>query len=545
MAANVTVELTGDETRLLKAMQRVVNQQQKMDAGFEKTGEKGKKFGDVMVGGAKDVVSSLVGIASTAGIVMAAVKGISDEWRHAIDMQKEALRYQMTVEGAQQSLLLNLSGQSDETKVKALADARAIATETKVDEKFIAAAMADAVSASGGDVVSATAAVRQSAKVNYSNPDAIGGFAGSLLDLGTATESKDAEVNQGFLQKIGALSRVVNPQQQAQNIPKSIIGQVQMGATPQEAGALFSAMTVGSADFTGATSSTSSISLAEQMRGFFEKEGMTESFQQANGRTRTMGERITELQDSPELGSKFLASASFEKVSLGPIEALIKDRDSKAAQLFRSNLLAFGDNASLKAEAQDTIADQGLSPYKAVGDVSRAADSHKQSQDSDLGRSATDASRKALSTFRRDSGDWWWSRAASSMKFEAMDMFGKDPAQEALDQMLPTYYMKSSPQMQGDGERMVFSQDPAFDQNRPGKENPFYNSEDAQKLTGSIESLRALLESQQARQDQTDAKLAENTEALQENSKKTEDNTKSTGKPPTVRPPVNREGQTE
>jgi len=215
-----------------------------------------------------------------------------------------------------------------------------IAREAKVDEKFVAQAMASALSASGGNIEAAKAAVRGAAEFLSDKPTEIAGYAGSLLDLAKVTGTSNAETNKGLLLLVGSLSRVVNPQQQAMNIPRSLIGQMAFGATPRGAAALFAALTTGSGDITGATSGTGAVSLAQQLEAFLPDR-------------KTLQERIAALQSSPELAQQFLAQASFEKTVLGPIRQLLTDPNSPIAKQFRENLARIPAMGELPKISQD------------------------------------------------------------------------------------------------------------------------------------------------------------------------------------------------
>lgn len=365
----------------------------------QKAGDKTAKAGKVASGSfdldrVRRFSTALLGIGSVAAGVALAWRLVQAEIKTTINLQKQAGQKQVTLNSARLDVARNMAGASEAEVAKVLAAGGSIATDEKIEERYIQAAIASAISASGGNVPSALAAVRQSAKFLPDKPAEIAGFAGSLLDLAKVTGTDDAKVNQGLLSMVGAMSRVVNPRQQAMNIPRSLIGQMAFGAEAPTAAALFAALTTGSGDFMGATTGTASIALAEQLEAFLPAAGKTAQSKgglgeldrieladlapraqrardrAAAGKTLgtkaradwrrhdalkvkeasltmeaaipagmgTLGDRIGYLQANPEMAGQFLKSASFEKVAKGPIIQLLTEATSDVAKQFATNL---------------------------------------------------------------------------------------------------------------------------------------------------------------------------------------------------------------
>lgn len=284
--------------------------------------------------------------AFAAGLVsiQAVTRLITTELQSQSDLRDKAEATKATIFTTRQDVRRNLAGEDLSTQDKVLDQNRELAARLDISEKFINAARAAALSASGGNVAASLDAVTGAARFLADKPGDIGGFAGSLLDLSKVTGTTDASVNLGLLTKVGALSRVVAPQQQAQNIPRALIGATSFGATARESAALFAALTTGSGDITGAAGGTGTIALAKQLRDFSEVPGAT------------TGEKIRALQADRTLAKTFLGDASFEKVVLGPIEQLLLDQQSQVAQQFRSNLAEIPDTSGLGRLGVSTLA---------------------------------------------------------------------------------------------------------------------------------------------------------------------------------------------
>lgn len=364
----VGLEMTGEERELVRSVLRAEKKLLQMEDKLKRINRTGTRAGKDVSKGLGQIGAMARTAASALGVgggLFAAVQALKGEFQSIVETQKEAAAIQIPTASARKDLIRNLGGKTDDDIRKALEGGSEIAFETKVDERAIFGALASAVSASGQDIELSLEAVEQSAKFLADKPAEIGLFAGALLDLSKVTKSRSAEVNQGFLQLSGSLSRVVDPAQQAKNLPPSLIGQQQAGATPAEAAALFGAISEGSGDFLGALTGTATIKLSQQLRDFFQEKDVraaTAGQRESLGRDLTTGERIEFLQERQDLGGRFLEGAEFENKARGPIEALIQNLPStidangqrirSVADAFRENLDAMkGQGAAAPAVA--------------------------------------------------------------------------------------------------------------------------------------------------------------------------------------------------
>lgn len=292
-----------------------------------------QSFGKQALGQLK---SYAVGVLS----VGTAVQAITSELRMQQEMVDRAASAKTTVSESRNIVIRNTDNANVAGQV--LAENSALATKLGISEVPVNLARASALSATGGDIQASLAAVDIASQFLKDSPTAIPQFAGSLTDLAKVTGTNDALTNLGLLKKVGELSRVVDSNAQAQNIPRALIGMRAMGATTAEASAAFAALTSASADLQGATSGTAGISLAEQLRSFMPE-------------AASMGAAISALQADPEKAKAFLADASFEKIALGPIEQLLLNPNSEAAKAYRANLAAVPDNTGLRAKGQESL----------------------------------------------------------------------------------------------------------------------------------------------------------------------------------------------
>lgn len=352
--------------------------------------------------------------------VGAATKLITDEMERQQQLRDSVAGAKASVSETRNVVIRNLGGASDATVQQVLQQNQQLASAINISERYVNLARADALSATGGDLAASLSAVSVASQYLRDKPENISLFTGALTDLAKATGTNDAMVNLGFLSTIASQSRVVDPGQQAANIPRSVIGQLSFGATPQEAAALFSALTSGSADFSGATSGTSAIALAEQLSRF---EGAGPG---------TLGQRIRALQQNPDAAQAFLADASFEKISLGPIRQLLLDPNSAISKQFAANLGGLPNQTGLAAEGARALERLGVNPLNVSVDRTRALEAAAErgltgTPTAELTTAEIENLRSVINT----SGGRPWETAA----FFRLRQFGGFSVNEAIDEV--------------------------------------------------------------------------------------------------------------
>lgn len=419
--SNVQLEMSGDEARLLASLKRSEAEIQRLEAALKKmgeTGEKSSKKTQEQLWKEQREVRKLKGaweetekareeaekpfgeklipsITAAAGGIMSvttALNALRAEVDQIIARQAKAADAAMTLNQARQDVIRNMPGASRAQIDKVIANITTTSRATNVDEKIIALSMASALSAGGGDIGAAESAVGQSARFLADRPEAIAGFAGSLLDLSKVTRTTDARVNQGLLSYVGGLSRVVKPELQAANIPESLIGQQAFGGDMRTSAALFAALTTGSGDITGARSGTAAIALAQQMQEFFS--GPIADMSKGKGFWNRLSgygkniafgaipadtelQRLFALQNIPGLADAFLSTpgVSFEKKSIGPITQLLTDPTSDVARMFKDNMRKIPGQQRLAEIADEMLAARSADPLERAAAMKRAFES--------------------------------------------------------------------------------------------------------------------------------------------------------------------------
>lgn len=368
--AQLAVEMTGDEARLWKSFQKIVDQQNKLQGGLDRTSRKGRRAGKSL-GEAfgeqrkRDLTNLVIGFGSVTAVLGAVRKAaalVTDEFRLHIELQRQAGHAQISLKAARDTVRRTMLGRPAGEQKEVLATIREIAKDTSVDERILASAMSDALSATGMNIAKSKAALRVSAEFMATKPEGIARWLGAQLDIEKATGSPDPLVNLGLMAWTAGHSRVVKPRQQAKNIPPAIISMMNLGAEPLDAAALFAALTTAAADVEGERTRTASINLVRQLGEF-----------RRGPEWQGLGLRgqIGELQQDPRQGQRFLAKATFDASLLGPIRTLIEDPESVAAKEFAKNLAELPGLAELRKMGKEGLASLKTGPLAPVDESSR------------------------------------------------------------------------------------------------------------------------------------------------------------------------------
>ena len=397
MARQVEMVITADNTKALRAFQKLIDKGVQTGQSLEKAGNKGKdsfqKAGNALTGGISKAITMITG----AGGLLAVVKLVSDEFRNMQEMQTKMADVQVTLDTARQNLIWNMAGQEDKVK-GTIESLKKLAAETGVTETTLTSAMATAVSAGGDPQGLGFDAVRAAARLRPSAPEDIPMITGSILDLAKLTGSQDAMTNAGLLRYVGKEARITDPMAQAMNIPAALIGTGLAGASTQESAALFGTITKQAADPVGRKSGTAAISLAVQMKEFFEgapekaeefqakmdkkrkrkwdadvsEERRAMKFWESVPETEGFGERLDILQQNPTVRKEFLKTASFQAKTGEVVKALISDPESITAKEYKGILGRMPtDMSGMAAVAEEAITAQGLSDLNVVSGFGR------------------------------------------------------------------------------------------------------------------------------------------------------------------------------
>jgi hypothetical protein len=232
------------------------------------------------------------------------------EYDNMVQRQNKAFDIQKTLAASQRQAVLNLGVDPNWNAEKLTNELRAMSGRAGIDEALLTATASDALSARGDMSVENTLkAVEAAAKLMPDAPASLPMLAASAMDLSKGSGAT-AEQSIGFLQSVGAASRVTSLKNLAENIAPAITGMTKFGDSEQEAGAILASLSGGMVDTTGAQTKTTGIALAQQLEKMLPKEEDTLS-------------RIRKLQSDPKLAAKFMKESSFERQAFPVIRALL------------------------------------------------------------------------------------------------------------------------------------------------------------------------------------------------------------------------------
>jgi hypothetical protein len=420
------VRMQDRATKSTKKGNQALNEQGK---AFKKTGGSANKaFGSGAISNLKSYATGLVSV--TAGV--AAVKAAFND---LVAIQDDMNKSQVTLAQSQDMITRNFSGSKKELQ-KIFDTGKAISSQVGVKESIINQAIAEGLTASGGDLAGTISATRLSAEFLGSKPGEIAGYAGAGLDIQKVTGSTDMRENFGLLKKTGELSRITSADLQAKNIAPALVGATGAGATATESAALFAALTSASADKTGERTGTALISLLEQVGAFFQEDKKAKGIEQASGGL-TAGQRVFALQDDPAMAKKFLEGASFEKKALAPIRGLLTDQSSVAATKFDEYLGKVGDSQALIATTAEALSNLQTTQVQVNAAGQRSADAlQEQGKTLDPNMGAMAAARVSRKQGLEATGVGFVARTVAEVDAYISEGFGgQDPRNIAQRQL--------------------------------------------------------------------------------------------------------------
>lgn len=385
-----------------------------------------------------------------AGGLIAAVALLKSEYEAVIKLQDEATKTKLDVSQARNLVIRNMLGESPATIQGTLAKTSALAGELKLPETVIAAALAEALSASGGKQDPAFAAVRLAGQYLPDQPGEIGAMAGSLLDMQKATGNADPRVNFGLIARIGQLSRLPTAQAIAANAPKALIGSAGFGATTQEGAALYSTLTQ-MFDPEGRAAATAQTQFAKQLFFFDEnmrktapglkpltaaqRKKLTPAELQARltaesevaarqaeinakadqFKSLTMGGKIAFLQNDPEMANYFLRglpgpggfpAASFESQFVAPFRGLLLggEKGVEMQRMYQGYYSQIGSEHDMARLAGEAINNFNLNPINSQANVERSLQSFNERLSLQMPDTLSEEGRVALGKIQQKLG---------------------------------------------------------------------------------------------------------------------------------------------
>ncbi len=353
----------------------------KMRQKLDEAGDSSRKmFGENALSSLKSYVLGMASVGTAVSVV-----------RNEIElMRAEAERVTQAQLGAGASrayLKRNIAVLGHDQAVKYEARAERLAAELSLPQTYVDTALAQAFSASGGDVEDSFAQARVAGRFLKTAPGEIGAFAGSLGDIAKATGDRDALRNLGFLLKVGAFSRVADAQQQAKNIPAALGSAKTFGATAEQGGALFAALSIAASDYEGDVTKTATITANESLRNFFDAKVKGKKFKAEA--VDTFDERLAVLRANPKLAREFVGMAEFGRAQTrGPLEEFFTDPNSLIARKYTEFVGSFGTPGQQRTLAESTLGYLDEGRLAATGATERAINAKVEqfqlSQEADL-----------------------------------------------------------------------------------------------------------------------------------------------------------------
>ena len=288
--AQIIVELTGDEAKLLRSMQKVVEQNTKTKDSFKGVAKESKDASGSMSSGFSDVATKIVGATSATALLTVGINAVSKSQQQFVERAQESLALVKEIAAAQQEAAKNLAGntpqQISETLQNAVPD---IAKKSDFsDLGKITTALGSSASIVGEEA--ARSAVEASAKLTRFKKDDLQTTSTATADVMKAAGMKDAREAMALLLTSGAVARPEELPKLAMGASKAIYAGVDASPNQQpidaakDSAALFAVFS--KVDKNGESAATAAIQMISLLR---------ETFNPTRDDTIKRDDRIAEL----------------------------------------------------------------------------------------------------------------------------------------------------------------------------------------------------------------------------------------------------------
>lgn len=335
--ASVVVTMSGDEAKLWKAYEKVIQQSMKLEGAnkrVKKTSQESSQSQTNSLGRIskriEGTVRDIQGIASAYIGVHAGLQLVTAEIQTQIRLQKESLDLVTEIGKAQQEAIKNFTGLSTQEKGAALAAATQIQAETGfVGRGNLVDALGAGFSASG-DIEATKDAVRAAAELARLTPEAVRTISAGALDVKRGSGIDDAERNLGFLLSAGSISRVEDPAKLAKTLAPAVASAVatvpkqNQEEAAREVAALFGVFTKAATDTQGDATKTSINQFTAKLEEFFASQGDDPG---------TIFGRIQRLQESSSLNAAFFKNKFGEAAFQSAFKGITDSNNALAAEL--------------------------------------------------------------------------------------------------------------------------------------------------------------------------------------------------------------------
>jgi hypothetical protein len=242
----IVMEFSAKEAQALTALQRMWAGQ---DAGEKKTKQHAGAWKE-LGGHISGQVQALAATAAGYLTVNKAIEMVIASLERKAQREKEALGAQIGLAGPQERLLANLRG-TPEPQIKHFMESLSALVGKHTPSGGMESAMVEAamgLSASAMDQAQTLGAMEAAMRYAPASAEAREYLVGATLDLAKVSGSKKPMENLGLVMGILGEARIPDPAKLAKYSMRSIAGSVSYGATVQQAGALFAAVTQASMD---------------------------------------------------------------------------------------------------------------------------------------------------------------------------------------------------------------------------------------------------------------------------------------------------------
>lgn len=371
--ASVTVVMSGDDTRLIAANNRLFAAQEKALKKFDESVAKARQVKESN----DNAANSIKGMAEQYVTLNAGASLLNKLAQEQNDLQTAALEKTKAVASAQSDAIKNLAGMSFLQQADLIGKAaEKIAKDTGfANRPAIIQALAAGVSA-GGTVEEAKSAVAAAAAINKTTPEQIGSTASGAIDLARVSGIASAEKNISLLLNTGAVSRVESLDKLANSLAKTLgnvaatTPNVDKETATREAAAMFAVFNRASNDRMGDSTVTANNQFAAYLREFFTEGGGQKDVSDKIAKLEA-DKAITEKEafniKQAEAKLKAASGADKEKaqVALNDLKeraTLTAIEEKKLAELKKqqSNLQNFKDPGSLSGRMEAIQSDAEL-----------------------------------------------------------------------------------------------------------------------------------------------------------------------------------------
>jgi len=439
--SKLTVHLTGDPGSLLRAMEKVVRAEKRMGQEAARTGEKSvraskkaeggmKSFGDSAskAFNLKGAISKFAGAFSAGAAIAAGVRLVKTDlqelaevektmservsawarsWRdlaHVVTgytqaearatgeilTQEQSTKRTITMLDSWRTKIVGSSGETGMLGKYGVTDAPG----------FINALVATISSAAVKPEV-AFPAMALGAQMRPYDMDVARQIGVGIVNVGKATGFTDPLQNLGVIARIGALSQVVELEKQAQMIPQAMVASRGFGATWQESGALFAALSVALAEPMGDMTRTAITRFAESLSAYFqdlsvEEEGVRRAeLRKQHGDNPLLQwgeqERAEFMAGKEYFGKDFNAEKSIEYLREDPARAMRFMMGAKFGRGFYKSTIG---------ELISGTDPKTGKPHKVAEEFARILEELNAEGPANFSRAATEAIKAATSTMQ-------------------------------------------------------------------------------------------------------------------------------------------------